>query len=58
MDFAYSKENCRFIAIDLNKQTKLKDPQQINVSGKLERQTHGATMFFIIEKSEKTNLMM
>ena len=54
LDFAYFKENYRLIAIDLSKQTKLKDPQQINFIGKLENQDHGATMFFIIEKSEET----
>ena len=54
LDFAYFKENYRLIATDLSKQTKLKDPQQINFIGKLENQDHGATMFFIIEKSEKT----
>ena len=48
------KENYNLIAIDLSKQTKLKDPQQINFIGKLENQDHGATMFFIIEKSEET----
>ena len=53
LDFAYYKENCRLIAIDLSKQTKLKDPQQINFIGKLLKNT-GATMFFIIEKSEET----
>ena len=53
LDFAYYKENYRLIAIDLSKQTKLKDPQQINFIGKLSRNT-GATMFFIIEKSEET----
>ena len=52
-DFAYFKENYRLIAIDLSKQTKLKDPQQINFIGKLLKNT-GATMFFIIEKSEET----
>ena len=31
LDFAYFKENCRLIAIDLSKQTKLKDPQQIDL---------------------------
>ena len=56
LDFAYFKENYRLIAIDLSKQTKLKDPQQINFIGKLENQDHGATMFFIIEKSEETTL--
>ena len=54
LNFAYFKENYKLIAIDLSKQTKLKDPQQINFIGKLENQDHGATMFFIIEKSEET----
>ena len=54
LDFAYYKENYRFIAIDLSKQTKLKDPQQINFIGKIEGQNNGVTMFFIIEKSEET----
>ena len=47
-----SKKNYRLIAIDLSKQTKLKDPQQISFIGKLLTNT-GATMFFIIEKSEE-----
>ena len=55
LDCAYFKENYRLIATDLSKQTKLKDPQQINFIGKLEGQNNGATMFFIIEKSEETN---
>ena len=54
LDFIYFKENYNLIEIDLSKQTKLKDPQQINFIGKLENQGHGATMFFIIEKSEET----
>ena len=54
LDFAYFKENYRLIATDLSKQTKLKDPQQINFIGKLENHDHGVTMFFIIEKSEET----
>ena len=54
LDFAYFKENYRLIATDLSKQTKLKDPQQINFIDKLEGQDHGARpMFFIIEKSDK-----
>ena len=36
LDFAYFKGNYRLIAIDLTKQTKLEDPQQINFFGKLE----------------------
>ena len=31
LDFAYFKENYRLIAIDLSKQTKLTDPQQIEI---------------------------
>ena len=53
LDYAYYKKHYRLVAIDLSKQTKLKDPQQINFIGKLLRNT-GATMFFIIEKSEET----
>ena len=53
LDFAYFKENYKLIAIDLSKQTKLKDPQQISFIGRL-LNTRGATMFFIIEKSEET----
>ena len=55
LDFGYFKKNYRLIAIDLSKQTKLKDPQQISFIGKL-LATGGATMFFIIEKSEETTL--
>ena len=52
LDFTYYKKHYRLIAIDLSKQTKLKDPQQINFIGKLLRSTR-ATMFFIIERSEE-----
>ena len=51
LDCGYLKkkkeEKTRLIAIDLSKQTKLKDPQQISFIGKLSRRS-GATMFFII----------
>ena len=53
LDYAYYKKHYKLIAIDLSKQTKLKDPQQINFIGKLLRNT-GATMFFIMGKSEET----
>ena len=56
LDFAYLKENYKLIGIDLSKQTKLKDPQQIDFIGKLNKD-NGATMFFIIEKSEKQLLI-
>ena len=49
-----SKKNYRLIAIDLSKKTNSKDPQQINFIGKVKDQNNGATMFFIIEKSEET----
>ena len=35
LDFAYFKEKCKLIAIDLSKRTKLKDPKQINFIDKL-----------------------
>ena len=53
LDFAYFKENYRLIIINLSKQTKLNEPQQINVIGKLENQADGLTMFFIIFKYSK-----
>ena len=53
LDYAYYKKHYKLIVIDLSKQTKLKDPQKINFIGKLSRNT-GATMFFIIERSEET----
>ena len=53
LDYAYFKKHYKLIAIDLSKQTKLKDPQQISFIGRI-LNTLGATMFFIIEKSEET----
>ena len=53
LDFAYFKKHYKLIAIDLSKQTKLKDPHQINFIAKLENQDNGATMFFIIKKLKK-----
>ena len=53
LDSAYFKKHYKLIAIDLSKQTKLEDPQQINFIGKLSNML-GVTMFFIIEKSEET----
>ena len=54
LDFAYFKENHRLIAIDLSKQTKIKDSQQVNFNGKIEGKDNGVTMFFIIERLEET----
>ena len=53
LDFGYFKKDYKLIATDLSKQTELKDPQQISFNGRL-LNTRGATMFFIIEKSEET----
>ena len=53
LDFYYFKENDKLIVIDLSKQTKLKDPQEISFIVKLD-EANGATMFFITEKSEQT----
>ena len=52
LDFAYYKENYWLIAIDLSKQTIIKD--RINFIGKIEGQGNGVTMFLIIERSEET----
>ena len=38
LDFAYYKKNYKLISIDLSKQTKIKDLQQINFIGKIEKQ--------------------
>ena len=35
LDFGYVKKDYKLIAIDLSKQTKLKDPQQISFTGEL-----------------------
>ena len=52
LGFGYFKKYYKLIEIDLSKQTKSKDPQQIDFIGTL-LNTHGAT-FFIIKKSEGT----
>ena len=54
LDFAYFNKNYKLIATDLSKQIKLKVPQQINFIGKIEGESNGETMCFIIEKSEET----
>ena len=40
LDFAYFKEIYKLVAIDLSKQCKLKDPQQINFIGGLQGQNN------------------
>ena len=56
LDYKYFSKYRKLIAIDLSKSIELKNPdlkQQINFIGRRER-NEGATMFFIIEKSEDT----
>ena len=55
LDYEYLSKHYKLIAIDLSKQIELENSdlkQKINFIGKLER-NGGATMFFIIEKSEE-----
>ena len=56
LDCEYFSKHCKLIAIDLSKQIELENSdlkEQINFIGRLERDD-GATMFFVIEKSEET----
>ena len=56
LDYEYFKDNYKLIVLDLSKQIALENPdlkQQINFIGRLEE--NNATIFFIIEKKEKTN---
>ena len=56
MDYEYFSKHYKLIAIDLSKQIELENSdlkQQINFIGRLTKDK-GATMFFIIEKSEET----
>ena len=56
LDYEYFSKHYKLIAVDSSKQIELESPdlkQQINFIGRLER-NEGATMFFIIEKSEET----
>ena len=59
LDYSYSKENYKMIALDLRKQQALDaDPraiQQITFTVNLDR-TGNSTMFFIIEQAKETVL--
>ena len=55
LDYEYFSKHYSLIALDLSKQIESENPnlkQQINFIGRLKRD-EGATMLFIIEKSEK-----
>ena len=49
LDFSYHQNYYKLIGIDLPRQTNASIPQQINFTGKLEKDD-GVTMFFIAEK--------
>ena len=53
LEFTYFKKHYKLIAIDVSKQTKLKEPKQIVFIGKNFKNT-GATMFFSL-KNQKNN---
>ena len=56
LECQYFSKHYKLIAIDLRNQIELESPdlkQQINFIGRLQR-NEGATMFFIIKKSEET----
>ena len=56
LDYEYFSKHYKLTATDLGRQTELVNPdlkQQINFIGRLKR-NEGATMLFIIEKSEET----
>ena len=55
LDFAYFKKHYKLIAIDLNKHTKLKDPQQINFIGKLSNYLE--QQFSLLLKNQKKLLL-
>ena len=58
LDIEYFSRYYKLIAIHLNKQVELENPdlkQQINSFGRLE-ENNGETRFFIIEKSEETTI--
>ena len=57
LDYAYYKKHYKLIAIDLSKQTKLKEPQKINFTGKLSRNAAAAN-FFLSSKDQKKQLLV
>ena len=55
LDYLYHQKYYKLIGIDLSRQINMSIPQQINFKGKLE-EDNGATMFFIVEKQQKSIL--
>ena len=54
LDYEYFLNHYKLIAVDLSRQDIDLDKQQINLIGILDE--NSATVFFIIEKSERTTL--
>ena len=52
-DYLYHQKYYKLIGIDLSRQENPSIPQQVKLKGKLE-EDDGTTMFFIIEKQQKT----
>ena len=57
LDFAYFKKHYTLIAIDLSKQTKLKDPRQINFFGKLKIKIMEQQCFLLLKNQKKQLLI-
>ena len=57
LGFVYFKENYKLIAIDMSKQTKLKDPQQINFIGKRGNQVMEQQCFSSLKNQKKLVLI-
>ena len=57
LDIGYFKENYKLIAINLSKQTKFKDPQQINFLEKLETKIMEQQCFSLSKNQKKLLLI-
>ena len=57
LDFAYFKENYKPIAIDLSKQTKIKDPQQIILLENLKTKIMEQQCFSLLKNQKKLLLI-
>ena len=56
LDYLYHQKYYKRISIDLSRQTSASIPEQINFTGKLEKD-HGATMFFVAENEPKSRFI-
>ena len=55
LDYLYHQNYYKIIGLGLSRQTNTSIPQQINFTGKLEKDD-GATLSFVSEKQQKTKL--